>query len=545
MKKAIVIIRESTTYQEIESQKTEILNYALKFYSEDQIEIIGKAGASAIKLDDHYKEIMNSVESLIGGGGIECVFAWALDRIGRDELQLHTFKKVLTDARVQLRILNPNFSLLREDGSVDPFAELAFSMFSTMAKQEMEQKKSRFGRSKKRNSENMKFNGGWCTKFGYKVDPEGNVVPDKENSDFVVSLFQEFATGKYSINSLTKELRERGITRPDGKVITSTFLRDRLKDTAYLGYTDKKNSHRKYIPLEGVKENWDKVQEVLEKNNISILKAPARHYAALKILKCKECGYNYTINGGIYRCWLHYNKYVIEDPDKTCSCNHCINADWMDSLLWDTAFSYEVQFSEVLKKQNLELLKEERRVILQKLGEAKKKLGDLENKRGRIVEAYIEGDISKKEKDSKVEGLKIKEGELKNTVAQFMEIAEQKEKLISLMMDGDKLGKTQNYQELYFRAPNKEKYDIIHRHIKEAYIEPFKGKTRVSVVMYSGDQKEFLYDPKTRILENRIKDLLTGDPVFTLEHWKRGLATVELQMKVALLCTLGVEEKGN
>ena len=52
-KKVIAIIRTSTTQQEIDSQREEVIRMALNDgYSIEEIEVVGKAGASAIKVDE-------------------------------------------------------------------------------------------------------------------------------------------------------------------------------------------------------------------------------------------------------------------------------------------------------------------------------------------------------------------------------------------------------------------------------------------------------------------------------------------------------------
>ena len=98
MKKAIIIIRESTKAQEIDSQKQDIINYAIRDgYSLEEILIIGEAGASAIKLDETYLRNMQKVYDAIDNpnNSIECVYAWAIDRIGRNEEVLHKLKNYL------------------------------------------------------------------------------------------------------------------------------------------------------------------------------------------------------------------------------------------------------------------------------------------------------------------------------------------------------------------------------------------------------------------------------------------------------------------
>ena len=93
MKEYIAIIRTSTEKQEVESQRKELLDFIRKDgIKESQVEVIGEAGASAIKLDERYRKNLEKVYSLIEKGGVKCVYAWALDRIGRNEEVMMKFK---------------------------------------------------------------------------------------------------------------------------------------------------------------------------------------------------------------------------------------------------------------------------------------------------------------------------------------------------------------------------------------------------------------------------------------------------------------------
>ena len=97
MIKALIIIRTSTKKQEVDSQNYEIVNYVKSIgYTDDEIVVVGTKAASAIKLDDRYKENMNKVYATINSNpSIECVYAWGLDRIGRNEELMVGFKNFL------------------------------------------------------------------------------------------------------------------------------------------------------------------------------------------------------------------------------------------------------------------------------------------------------------------------------------------------------------------------------------------------------------------------------------------------------------------
>ena len=210
MEDIIAIIRTSTERQEIETQRKELLEFIKNDgIDESRVRVIGEAGASAIKLDDEYRRNIEKVYEAVDGGGIKCVYAWALDRIGRNEQVMFGFKQYLIDHKVNLKIVNPSLVLLNADGSVNSGMEIAFSLYVTMAKQEMEQKQARFKRGKKRNVEQGRFNGGPRPLFGYKKNENGYVVPDPIESEIVITMFTLYSTGRYSGKALSDEIFER------------------------------------------------------------------------------------------------------------------------------------------------------------------------------------------------------------------------------------------------------------------------------------------------------------------------------------------------
>ena len=195
--KNIALIRTSTIKQEVETQKLEIEN-AIKKNNQNEIIVIGGAGASAIKLDDQYLANIQQVYNTMERGDV--VWAWAIDRIGRNEEVLMSFKNRLIKEGVNLVILNPSLTLLNPDGTVNAGVELAFSLFSTMAKQEMEMKKERFKRGKKRNKEAGQYVGGRIT-GGYKVNPDTKKFEIDETIP-IAELFEEYANTPVSIKGL-------------------------------------------------------------------------------------------------------------------------------------------------------------------------------------------------------------------------------------------------------------------------------------------------------------------------------------------------------
>lgn len=255
MGKCILLVRVSTIKQEVETQKKELKKLALSDgYTEEDILIIEGVGSSAIKLNSIYEQQMKELYNTIEEGNISSVYAWEISRIGRKEEILMQFKNFLIEKGVQLVIKTPSLRLLNTDGTVNTGVELTFSLFATMAKQEMSLKIERFKRSKERNKIEGKFNGGKIT-IGYKLDSNKHYIIDEENAKIVRDIFKLYINGK-SGKEIFKYLEEIDFFRRNGRrPITTKAIRNMLKDTSYIG----KKSHPQIIS----KEIFEKANEIL------------------------------------------------------------------------------------------------------------------------------------------------------------------------------------------------------------------------------------------------------------------------------------------
>ena len=85
-KKAIIWLRVSTNKQELDSQKHDLVELAkLEGYQESQLIYIEGLGASAIKQDDLYKEIVDQLYSKLDSEPIADVYIWEISRLARVE----------------------------------------------------------------------------------------------------------------------------------------------------------------------------------------------------------------------------------------------------------------------------------------------------------------------------------------------------------------------------------------------------------------------------------------------------------------------------
>ena len=476
MKKAVIIVRTSTVRQEIDSQREEVIKYAMADgYSLDELEVIGDAGSSAIKLDERYLENIQKVYRVIETTPtIECVYAWAIDRIGRKEELLMNFKNFLINKKINLKIKNPSLYLLEPDGRVNSGAELAFSLFATMAKQEMEQKKERFKRAKTRNQKEGKFNGGAETRFGYSVE-NGYFVVNKEEADIVRLVFEEYSTGNYSMQKLCDELNSRGI-RHRGKLFNVAFLHHVLKERTYIGEGNK--------PVILDIRLYDKCEQIRNNQTSTLLSKESKTvHLATKLLKCKDCGTNYMANFDRYVCYKH--RFAKRFTD-TCSNDHTIRIDVLDNLLWDVAYEMHKEYLSKVDDAKLEELDKEMFIHSQKILEVGNKIEGLIARKERVVELYTDGETTKEQYKKAIEKIKT---DLANYNQQLDAYNERTEVLREMAF---KIKHPELNNEINVTTME-DKKAIVNKHIKSVYIERYE-KTGTKIII--NDTINYLYRPK-------------------------------------------------
>lgn len=499
-KKVIAIIRTSTTQQEIDSQRKEVINMALKDgYCIDEIVVVGKAGASAIKVDDAYIENMNKVYELLEKvPTIEAVYAWAIDRIGRNEEILMRLKNTLVKKHIQLVIKNPSLRLLEKDGTVNSGVELAFALFATMAKQEMEQKQARFMRGRKRNDEQGRYNGGYIA-FGYKVE-NGKIVVNEEEAKIVRLIFTELASGKYSCDGLARELQSRGILFKGKKLLFSN-VRGILKNKIYCGEQLTTTGIVRNIPPIVSKELYSSAIRAIASNNPSKTNSTTNRFLfGLRLITCPICGCHFSVAAKLYQCHNHNrNGYDSRKDFTKCSNGISIGVANLDRLLWYAASCVHFEYlTDLINSRNLGL--DERIAILkQKVTNLQNEIESLTEKRKRINEVYMDNGITREERDSKFKKL------ISDKDSYSLKIREFEEEITGLeaLKNGDN-------SELFFdniRAlmllDNKElQCKIVRKHIKSVGLDRssyknYKRVLKIRIEYFNHAPEEFLYVAKS------------------------------------------------
>lgn len=492
MSKVLIMVRVSTDRQDTEGQHNEMVEFCrCEGFNESDMIFVEDEGASAIKLDDKYENMIASVKDHIDKDNeISCFACWSLNRLARNERIFVEMKEFLVSHRVQMIIKNPYLKLLNPDGSVNKGMELAASLLSVLASQEMQEKKERFKRTKKANADKGKFNGG-SVKFGYRKDENDFIVPDDKESEYVKTIFELYSTGNYSSYTLQNELEVRGITLR-GKKITNHFLNRFLSDTTYIGRYDKGKIHRNSVPIIS-KELFEKVQNV-KKEKAFFQRAGSEKYLAAGLVKCDVCGATYCSHGPYYSCSRHSHG-----SDNYCQNNIALHKKFVDSVLWYYASMAHADWLLEKNEDKAVKMEEELKLNDEKITNISSIIDRENDKKTKVVESYIDGLILKDKRDAMLasidEKVKSYRDEVKRLTEQNNGIKRAIEKL-----SGERIGVDDIlditlgvYDERQFETM----YEIIHSHISEvvltradidgrkAYLFQIKG--------YASDRVEEIY----------------------------------------------------
>lgn len=536
MKKAVLFVRVSTEKQTLESQIEALKRTAfIDGYSDSDLIVIAKK-ESGVKLKESEREGLNELRSVIIENDVDCVYIFELSRLSRDPMTLYSVRdKIFKDNKVQLKCLKPTFSLLEEPERTkfDAMGSLVFSIFGCFAEQEVVEKKERFHRGKAQKAIEGKYSGG-TVPYGYEIDANKDnlLVINHDEADIIHTIFDLYEAG-YSLSRISQELRERGLKyqnyvnkkRSPEKDFGIWFVHQILTAELLTGRKTKgaTASFARSYPAIISEAQFDRCRKIAEDNNTSFGKVE-RIFLAKGLIRCPECGANFRA----YSSKIHYscpNALMssnvrrlnnLEDR-RLCSNNICISISAMDALLWHVAVMKECEFmlgSAISDKSEFE---HQIAILKEKIDAIQPRLDDIAGKRSRIVDAFIEGEITKETELKKFAELDEQKQAILRQKVEYEQKVEYFQSRIADIMNfysmesleaGDLADSMENAlrirEKIEATATDEEKSRLVHKHIKEVNVEKqtivytFNEKKvkeapakYVTITFYDGTQQYF------------------------------------------------------
>lgn len=500
MKKILAILRVSTEEQEIESQKVELGTFIKsKGFCDEEIEWLEAKGASARSLNKKYLVFLEDIKRIIKTTpSIKSVAMWSLNRLGRVESKLMEMKEFFVDNKIQVYSMTPSLTLFDENGEVSIGMSIAFSVYAAMVRVETDEMFKKFERGRNRNVKEGKYIGGYIC-FGYKVENK-HIVIDPEEANIVKMVFNMYAEKGISAKKIADELDKQGYTvrnrvdKTKKSRITYTTVSKMLLNEAYIGKKNSAKFELTYPPIISL-DLWEKCRKVANKNNKVADKSYKNYHLGNNIIKCPFCGYGYLWSHNVYQCYKHRARYRFNDD-----CTECvpIKDKVIDPIIMGCAVEFANLYAQERHLENVNKAKETMEELRKKIQHSEDIVeNDLEEKKRKLNEMYIEDKIGKKYYDSKMDEIeamvKIEQARMDDYKKEFTKIRH--------MIDDSNPMKQYELSEIRALGDCKKRKEFVNQYIEKVYIfkdrievYPKFGKRMVITTpdyYYEGDELEY------------------------------------------------------
>ena len=173
-----------------------------------------------------------------------------------------------------------------------------------------------------------------------------------------------------------------------------------------------------------------------------------------------------------------------------------MNTTYLDELLWDIASIEHADYITNFKDSTIQELENNINVNNQKIEELQNKINDIGKKRLRINDLYVEGEIDKKVYKQKLDAIKKDNGIYNSERDRLIDINESYKRQIEDLQKADEVETFLNQVlPIFDMSDKKQQYDIVHRHIKECYLERsrFDNKRATKIYIYTKKGTEHIF----------------------------------------------------
>ena len=491
VEKVIVLSRCSTVYQDVTQQTDSIMKQVhLDGYGDDQVIVI-ENNESGSKLSIEEREGLNEMFSLIENDVnrvIKSVYCFEISRIGRKPDIVFKVRDFLLNHGVNLVCVKPYFKMLDDDGKISESSSIMFGLFAVMAESETRTRVERTMRGKRKMKGEKKWCGGWI-KFGYSVGEDKRFILN-DDAETVREIFDMYIGG-LSVQSIAKELMERGLIKHDRLYMASSFVSKILKSECY--FDDK--LYRKIID----KVTFDKVQKI-KGTRLTKSKTYHKHcYYCESIIRDWKTGYMLVgqARGACYR----NKEFKIQ-----------ISINLIDSIAWTLAKMNKVADNSFDRKNVLKKLVDEIGILEDKIKVAEDKIKKFDKQRDMIEIRLIKGKISEETADSLEKEIEADTEKIKYNLGSLETELRLKNKDYWKFTNKD----NNIVEELDNIDDDNLRYKIIHEEIKEIKVERIDDSNAKLHVMYMFDDSYVIYDLETR----KRKVYLCGEEI-KVDYLKR------------------------
>ena len=445
-KKAIILARVSTEQQSLESQLDRLKEETRRYGYKDEDVVIVSGKESGLKQDIEERETLLELHRHIETEQYDMVFIWEVSRLSRQPAILFEEVDYLISHNVNLHCITPQFTMLKDDGTIDATAELVLSIFGTIAKEEARMTKERMKRGRKNKVMQNKYVGGTVL-FGYKVNKENNAIErDEQDKKTVIEIFERYLNNE-SIRSIAIDLMDRGLIRYSNYESARCMLADMIKKCEYVGI---RGTNYEYPPII-TKAMFDAAQKRKKKirtNNTNI-------YYCKGLIHWKKNDHILSPMLGQLSYGTHYGF----SKDELM----LVNMNLMDSLILHTVINHRNKMKGTIKKKTINEILDRMNANNQKMQKITADIEEIKDIIDRINERIVKGRILEEKGDKMIDDEQKRYALLVKTMRTISDENKELDKQLEKIMHGNELE--------YDKIDDTQKYNIIHDDIERIEID--------------------------------------------------------------------------
>ena len=239
---------------------------------------------------------------------------------------------------------------------------------------------------------------------------------DSDKAPKVVKMFELYATGEYTLNSLANWCKENGLVGNLGKPLVIANIQKNLQNIFYLGLMKWKGEifEGTHEPLIS-KKLFDKCQEVMAKRG-KVQEVRKHNFAFLGLLKCASCGCSITAEKQ-----KGHNYYRCTRKKGPCQEKHYLREESLTEQI--TSFLQTVSLSRQDTEKVLAALDSEqdkaRADAQAEVSVLKEQLLQVETKLQKLLDIYLADALSTEEYTAKKQSLLSEKVSLSEKITNF------------------------------------------------------------------------------------------------------------------------------
>ena len=389
--KAVILARVSTEMQEdgfsLDAQLDRLRNYCLNRNLEVLKEFTFVESSFKGKRTKFY-EAINFVKKI---SGKTAIVVDTVDRLQRSFNEFPLLTELVNQEKIELHFYKENLIISKNSKSSDlamwQMQILSANMFVNSTRDNV-----------KRSEERM-LNEGLLpgpAPIGYLNIKDENgkktIIIDPDRGPLIKKLFEEYATGLFSMDELVKKSKACGLrNRKSGNPITKAQFADILQNPFYYGVMYYNKSYFPHIYEKLIsKELFDKCTEIRTGKFKRTSKHTKEPYIFRGLVRCKHCGC-------LLSPYTKKDKYVYLRHTDLKNCEHCSNVSEKVLLKDVEKHLSSIHFDDDLKSALAIRLKKQYEAThgntYYQLEKNRNELADVEEKQKKLLDLLIAGTV--------------------------------------------------------------------------------------------------------------------------------------------------------